>query len=91
MYPGPYPFYWFVRCRRCHQPYQTSCGASQCGACNRFLTAEYARANGRNEAMFIIEDRKPRLPTEVLRIIKAFCKWPVMHVIQSDSESDCSD
>jgi hypothetical protein len=92
LYPGPYPCCWFVRCGRCHQPYQTSCGSRTCGACLRFLTREYERADGRNQAIFILEDRRnPRIPMTALAIIKAFTKWPVMHVIQSDSESDCSD
>jgi hypothetical protein len=92
LYPGPYPYHWRLRCSRCHQPYRSRSGASVCGNCDRFITREYERSNGRNLAITLIEDRKPRVPETVIKIIKAFTKWPVMHIIESDSEySNLSD
>ena len=91
LYPGPYRWWWHIRCYRCHKPYQCQSGQSTCGNCDRFLAAEYKRLAGKNLALTILEDLKPPLPLSALQLIKAFAKWPVKHVIRCDSDDSDSD
>ncbi len=85
----PYPHFWFVRCNRCHKPYQTDCGSGLCGACCRFLRREYDHKDGRNAALELFYYER-HLPPPALLLIRAYSNWPVQHDIKTDSESDTS-